>query len=54
MSNTRYITSCAGKSKFPTWAYANHVAKRMRRRWHDHIQPYRCQFGHHYHVGGGR
>lgn len=48
----RRRAGCEGKSTLQSWAVAARVAKQMRRRWHEPIQPYRCQHCSKYHVGG--
>ncbi len=44
-------SGCEGKSGFRSWAAADAVCKRQRKRQGVHVEPYRCRHCGHYHVG---
>lgn len=49
------LAQCAGKEKYETPALAHAVARRRNRRSRDtRVNPYRCQYCGHYHMGTGR
>ena len=45
------MRDCAGKQRFETWALANEIAKRSRRRRVSNRHPYRCCHCNGFHIG---
>ncbi len=45
-----YMAECEGKYKFNT---PDEAKKAIRRSTHDKINPYKCEYCHKWHIGGG-
>lgn len=42
--------SCAGKRVYASWATAMHAARPINHESDESLEPYRCDFGKHYHI----